>query len=104
VIEIAVFPAVNGGVPLDTGDVFRFACQARFEGDGLKKYDNPPIFEDETGADLFVEAINVSGQWVSSLPQGEAAVIHVLGENAKQIVAEKMVLRTKTPGQYVRIG
>lgn len=102
-IDVVQILATNGPVPLRTGEVFYTACDARFEGEGLKKFENPPIFENEIPVNLFVEAIRDSEQWVDTLLPGRTAVIHLIGYDAKQIVATKVGLKTHQ-GQYVCIG
>lgn len=104
VIEVAVVPVRNGDIPLHVGDVFRTAYDVRYEGEGLKRFENPPIYENEIEIDLFIEAIESYGCWIETLTEGHTAVIHVLGENAKEIVATKMNLKTRTRGQFVSIG
>lgn len=104
-IELAKVAVINGDVALNTGDVFVLACEARFVGEDYTKYNNPPIYENEIVVDLFVEAFkNLKGGWVSTLHPGQFATMHLIGEDAKRIVAEKWVLKTAAPGQFVGIS
>lgn len=90
-IQVAV---MNGDVPLHTGDVFRFAYNHDYPGEGLKRLENPPIVKDEMGCNIFVEAINWYDQWIDGLHPGHSAILHLIGDDASAIVASRNLLRT----------